>query len=176
MLMSKETIIYMYKESLKNGDPIKQIKSLAKANNVKATYIKKILADAGLEVPEHIPTGPMKKEGNMETQTEAPKEQKTASQQIEEWTEEQIAKNSEGQQPKKSIINEDFEKEVQDMIARSEGENKAAEKERELPIPDAVRECLMEGLDRIDAEIQGHQKAITQLENKYRTIASYIGD
>ena len=175
MLMSKETIIYMYKESLKNGDPIKQIKSLAKANNVKATYIKKILADAGLEVPEHIPTGPMKKEGNMEAQAEALKEQKTASQQIEDWTEEQMTKNSDRQQSKKSIINEDFEKEVQDMIARSEGENKAAEKERELPIPDAVRECLMEGLDRIDAEIQGHQKAITQLENKYRTIASYIG-
>lgn len=112
----------------------------------------------------------------MEAQAEAPKEQKTASQQIEDWTEEQMAKNSDRQQPKKSIINEDFEKEVQDMIARSEGENKAAEKERELPIPDAVRECLMEGLDRIDAEIQGHQKAITQLENKYRTIASYIGN
>lgn len=172
MLMSKETIIYMYKESLKNGDPIKQIKSLAKANNVKATYIKKILADAGLEVPEHIPTGPMKKEGNMETQTEAPKEQKTASQQIKDWTEEQIAKNSERQQPKKSIINEDFEKEVQDMIARSEGENKAEDKA--LPMPDAVRECLMEGLDRIDAEIKACQKRMTYLENKYRTIANYV--
>lgn len=171
MLMDKETIINLYKESFEKGDPVKQIKSLAKANNVKATFIKKILSDAGLEVPDHIPTGPMKKEGNMEV----PKEQKTASQQIEDWTEEQMAKNSERQQPKKSIINEDFEKEVQDMIARSEGENKAAEKERELPIPDAVRECLMEGLDRIDAEIQGHQKAIAQLENKYRTIASYIG-
>ena len=157
MLMDKETIINLYKESFDKGDPVKQIKSLAKANNVKATFIKKILSDAGLEVPDYIPTGPMKKDAHeIEAADPVPgeigyKERKAA------------------------VINEDFEEAVQDMIAKSESENKAAE-ERQLPVPDAVRECLMEGLDKIDAEIQGHQKAITQLENKYRTIASYIGN
>ncbi|MBP3784583.1 MAG: hypothetical protein J6I68_15160 [Butyrivibrio sp.] len=156
MLMDKETIINLYKESFEKGDPVKQIKSLAKANNVKATFIKKILSDAGLEVPDHIPTDPMKKDPQViEAADPVPGEMGH-------------------KEPKAAVVNEDFEREVQDMISRSETENKAAE--RQLPVPDAVRECLMEGLDKIDAEIQGHQKAITQLENKYRTIASYIGN
>lgn len=63
MLMTKETIIALYKESQTNGmDPVREIKSLAKSNEVKATVIKNILIDAGCDVPEHIPTGPMKTE------------------------------------------------------------------------------------------------------------------
>ena len=60
MLMSKETIVMLYKKALEDGDPVRQIKSLAKANNVKATAIKNILIEEGLEVPEKIPTGPIK--------------------------------------------------------------------------------------------------------------------
>ena len=60
MLMSKETIVMLYKKSLEDGDPVRQIKSLAKTNGVKATAIKNILIEEGLEVPEKIPTGPMK--------------------------------------------------------------------------------------------------------------------
>lgn len=65
MLMGRETIIELYKKSLEDGDPVRQIKSLAKANNVKATAIKNILIEEGLEVPEKIPTGPMKVEKPM---------------------------------------------------------------------------------------------------------------
>lgn len=155
MLIEKEMIIDLYKEALENGDPVKQIKSLAKANNVKATFIKKILSDAGLEVPEHIPTGPMKKTPVIEAADPVPGE-------------------AGYKERKAAVINEDFEEAVQDMIAKSEEENKAVE--RTLPIPDAVRECLMEGLDKIDAEIQTCQKRISFLENKYRTIASYLSD
>lgn len=60
MLMSKETIVMLYKKALEDGDPVRQIKSLAKTNGVKATVIKNILIEEGLEVPEKIPTGPMK--------------------------------------------------------------------------------------------------------------------
>lgn len=43
MLMTKETIIALYKESQTNGmDPVREIKSLAKTNEVKATVIKNI--------------------------------------------------------------------------------------------------------------------------------------
>lgn len=61
MIMANETIIELYKKALEDGNPARQIKSLAKTNNVKATVIKNILIDAGLDVPDHIPTGPMKK-------------------------------------------------------------------------------------------------------------------
>lgn len=60
MLMSKETIVMLYKKALEDGDPVRQIKSLAKTNGVKATVIKNILIEEGLEVPEKIPTGPIK--------------------------------------------------------------------------------------------------------------------
>lgn len=60
MLMSKETIVMLYKKALEEGDPVRQIKSLAKTNGVKATVIKNLLIEEGLEVPEKIPTGPMK--------------------------------------------------------------------------------------------------------------------
>ena len=62
MLMSKETIVMLYKKALEDGDPVRQIKSLAKTNGVKATVIKNILIEEGLEVPEKIPTGPIKRE------------------------------------------------------------------------------------------------------------------
>ena len=62
MLMSKETIVMLYKKALEDGDPVRQIKSLAKTNGVKATAIKNILIEEGLEVPEKIPTGPIKRE------------------------------------------------------------------------------------------------------------------
>lgn len=60
MLMPRETIVMLYKKALEDGDPVRQIKSLAKTNGVKATVIKNILIEEGLEVPEKIPTGPMK--------------------------------------------------------------------------------------------------------------------
>ena len=47
MLMPRETIVMLYKKSLEDGDPVRQIKSLAKANNVKATAIKNILIEEG---------------------------------------------------------------------------------------------------------------------------------
>lgn len=157
MLMDKETIINLYKESFDKGDPDKMIKSLAEANNVKATFIKKILSDAGLEVLDHIPTGPMKKDPQViEVADPVPGE-------------------AGYKERKAAVINEDFEREVQDMISRSETENKVAADERQLPIPDVVRECLMAGLDKIEDEIKTCQKRITTLENKYRTIASYLG-
>lgn len=62
MLMSNETIAYLYREAIENGDPSDQIKSLAKANNVNASVIKDILQNAGEELPKEIkPGSPSKK-------------------------------------------------------------------------------------------------------------------
>lgn len=158
MLMDRETIIDLYKKSLKDGDPVKQIKSLAKTNNVKATYIKKILEEAGLEVPDHIPAGPIKK-NQLVIEAADPVPGEMGYKDVER---------------KAAVINEDFEKAVQDMIDKSEKENEEAEKQKELPVPDAVKECLTLGLDNIDEEIKEHQRQIALLENKYKTIANFI--
>ena len=51
MLMDRETIITLYRESVENGDPKEEIKSLAKANSCPVAKIRKILEDAGEDVP-----------------------------------------------------------------------------------------------------------------------------
>lgn len=43
-----------------------------------------------------------------------------------------------------------------------------------LPIPDAVKECLIEGLERIEMDIQKRQEEIRKLEARYETIAKYL--
>lgn len=43
-----------------------------------------------------------------------------------------------------------------------------------LPIPDAVKECLIEGLEKIELDIQKRQEEIRKLEARYETIAKYL--
>lgn len=67
MIMPVATIIELYKESVEQGDPVKQIRCLAKANEVKVSKIVEVLEDAGFEVPENILREPGPSEPEEET-------------------------------------------------------------------------------------------------------------
>lgn len=126
MLMPRETIVMLYKKSLEDGDPVRQIKSLAKANNVKATAIKNILIEEGLEVPEKIPTGPMKKE--IEAADPVPGEVGY----------------------KAAVLNEDFETAVQEMT----GEVEEPKPDRRIPMPDVIKDAINLGLASLGEKIK----------------------
>ena len=152
MLMSNETIVALYKEADENGDPIRQIKSLAKANGVKATVIKKILYDAGLEVPEKIPTGPMKKD-----------ESPIKAAVINEDFENEIQKMVKESKDKKGCLKDrtgsceacddtdncfEYEKDSSKKAAEQK-DNTIHYSPIVLPMPDAVKEALSEKLESI---------------------------
>ena len=129
MIMPVETIIEIYKESVERGDPVKQIRSLAKANEVKASKIVEVLEDAGLEVPEYI----LRKPG--------PRKQDTTH--------------------------------IPEMAAPREPEEETDH--RELPMPEAVQEALLQKLDEIDTAIKQCHEHIQVLEAKYTAITKYMG-
>ena len=104
----------LYKKAQEDGDAVRQIKSLAKANNVKATVIKNILVEAGLNVPDHIPTGPMKKSPTViEAADPVP---------------------GEAGYRKPATINQDFENEVKKMVEES----------KRVAMPDVSKEAEVE--------------------------------
>lgn len=160
MLFSNETIVALYKEACVNGDPVQQIKSLAKSNGVKATVIKKILIDAGCEVPDKIPTGPMKK---VEPEEPAP----------------------EKEHKKAAVINEDFEAAVQDMIKESgchkdkvsscEGcdETDLCYNAEKLPAP--VVKYLTYTMEGLRAEVEGLKKEAAAKEKELEVIKDFLG-
>ena len=146
MLMDKETIVTLYREAIDNGDPKEIIKSMAKTNGCTPGEIRQILNDAGEFVPRQ-------KRGR----------------------------------PKAAVINQDFEDAVNNMIEESRREGKMSdteaagdraaaghEPERQLPLPDAVKRCIMKGLDDIEAEIRRKQEELATLEAEYNTISEYI--
>lgn len=136
MLMPRETIVMLYKKSLEDGDPVRQIKSLAKANNVKATAIKNILIEEGLEVPEKIPTGPMKKE--IEAADPVPGEVGY----------------------KAAVVNEDFEAAVQDMT----GEIEEPKPDRRIPMPDVIKDAINLGLASLGEKIETKEKELEVIQ------------
>ena len=136
MLMPRETIVMLYKKALEDGDPVRQIKSLAKANNVKATAIKNILIKEGLEVPEKIPTGPMKKE--IEAADPVPGEVGY----------------------KAAVINEDFEAAVQEMT----GEIEEPKPDRRIPMPDVIKDAINLGLASLGEKIETKEKELEVIQ------------
>ena len=136
MLMTRETIVMLYKKALEDGDPVRQIKSLAKANNVKATAIKNILIKEGLEVPEKIPTGPMKKE--IEAADPVPGEVGY----------------------KAAVINEDFEAAVQEMT----GEIEEPKPDRRIPMPDVIKDAINLGLASLGEKIETKEKELEVIQ------------
>lgn len=155
MLMTKETIIALYKESQTNGmDPVREIKSLAKSNEVKATVIKNILIDAGCDVPEHIPTGPIKKE--IEAADPVPGEVGY-------------------RERKAAVINEDFEAAVQDMIEEKSPTTRQELKERLASIPEPVVRHLSITLEALRAEAESLEKEAAAKRDEYETIKAFLG-
>ena len=136
MLMPRETIVMLYKKALEDGDPVRQIKSLAKANNVKATAIKNILIEEGLEVPEKIPTGPMKK--MIEAADPVPGEVGY----------------------KAAVINEDFEAAVQEMT----GEIEEPKPDRRIPMPDVIKDAINLGLASLGEKIETKEKELEVIQ------------
>ena len=136
MLMPRETIVMLYKKALEDGDPVRQIKSLAKANNVKATAIKNILIEEGLEVPEKIPTGPMKKE--IEAADPVPGEVGY----------------------KAAVVNEDFEAAVQEMT----GEIEEPKPDRRIPMPDVIKDAINLGLASLGEKIETKEKELEVIQ------------
>ena len=153
MLMPRETIVMLYKKSLEDGDPVRQIKSLAKANNVKATAIKNILIEEGLEVPEKIPTGPMKKE--IEAADPVPGEVGY----------------------KAAVINEDFEAAVQEMTDEIE----EPKPDRRIPMPDVIKDAIKLGLVSLgekikvkEQELESIQESLEGLRKQKKSIEEYM--
>ena len=153
MLMPRETIVMLYKKALEDGDPVRQIKSLAKANNVKATAIKNILIEEGLEVPEKIPTGPMKKE--IEAADPVPGEVGY----------------------KAAVINEDFEAAVQEMT----GEIEEPKPDRRIPMPDVIKDAINLGLVSLgekiktkEQELETIQESLEGLRKQKKSIEEYM--
>ena len=153
MLMPRETIVMLYKKSLEDGDPIRQIKSLAKANGVKATVIKNMLIEEGLEVPEKIPTGPIRKE--IEAADPVPGEVGY----------------------KAAVINEDFEAAVQEMT----GEIKEQKPDRRIPMPDVIKDAINLGLESLgekietkEKELEVIQESLKGLREQKRSIEEYM--
>ena len=134
MILSRETIVSLYNESVENGDPQAEIRSLAKTCGVPESKIREILVEA--DVLETKKRGPKKKEEAIENNNEA---------------------DNMPQEP--SEIKE---------------EPKEPHEAAGLPIPDAVKECLIEGLEKIEIDIQKRQEEIRKLEARYETIAKYL--
>ena len=153
MLMPRETIVMLYKKALEDGDPVRQIKSLAKANNVKATAIKNILIEEGLEVPEKIPTGPMKRE--IEAADPVPGEVGY----------------------KAAVVNEDFEAAVQEMT----GEIEEPKPDRRIPMPDVIKDAINLGLASLgekintkEQELEVIQESLEGLRKQKKSIEEYM--
>lgn len=149
--MPKETIVMLYKKAQEDGDAVRQIKSLAKANNVKATVIKNILVEAGLNVPDHIPTGPMKKSPTViEAADPVP---------------------GEAGYRKPATINQDFENEVKKMVEES----------KRVAMPDVIKEAVNLGLESLDEKIKAAEvefdeaaKNLEDLNKKKSSIEEYM--
>lgn len=153
MLMSNETIIELYNEAYYNGDPAMSIKSLAKANNVKATAIKSILVEAGCDVPDHIPRGPVSGDkaagaGCVVIEPADPEPGEGNMLLIRDCAEDEAIPDKDMVAPKRTGVM--------------------------LPIPETVKKALAKELDALETRIEAEQKQIQRLEAEYETIAKYL--
>lgn len=151
MLMDKETIITLYRESVENGDPKEQIKSLAKTNNCPVAKIRKILEDAGEDVPRL-------------RQAREPEEEPEPAKKAVSFND--VA---------------DAMEEVVNAVYRGVEETKRAEEAKRVgnmsapdPLPEPVKKCIIKGLNDIEAEIKKKQEELALLEAEYHTLYEYI--
>lgn len=159
MLMTNETIVSLYREAVDNGDPKEIINSLAKTNRCTPGEIRQILNESGEFVPRQKP-GPKPKATVIDKSGNAEKLEKQFS----------------------DFGNIEESKRVENMSAQTGDEAAAGTKTLEeqgwtevvLPIPDAVKEVIMKGLDDIEAEIRKKQNELSILEAKYKTVSDYI--
>ena len=159
MLMDNETIVTLYQEAVDNGNPTEIIKSMAKTNGVSPGEIRQILNDAGEFIPRQ-------KRGRPKAGYDAATEQAV-----------EIANGI------RDRISEEI-KRVGNMSAQEAAGDEAAAGTKTLeeqgwtevilPIPDAVKEVIMKGLDDIEMEIRKKQDELAILEAKYKTVSDYI--
>ena len=152
MIMDHETILELYRKSQEEGDPVEQIKSLARLNNCSTGEIRKILTEHGEFVPRQKP-GPKPKVAviNKTEEQLVPK--------IAEAIAEAITPAKDEEKPEEA--------------AGSEEPTEAAG-DQKLPLPDAVKICLMRGLDDLDAEIKRKSEELRILEAQYSTAVKFI--
>lgn len=164
MIMDNETILELYRKSQEEGDPVEQIKSLARLNNCTTGEIRKILTDNGEFVPRQKP-GPKPKAAVIN---------KTCEECVPKITG-VIEKALYAQVEAKPSLNilEPEEAAGPEEAAESEEPTEAAGSQK-LPIPDAVKICLMRGLDDLDAEIKRKSEELRILEAQYSTAVKYI--
>lgn len=144
MLMDNDTIVTLYREAVDNGDPKGIINSMAKTNGCSPEEIRQILNDAGEFVPRQKRGRP---------KAAATKEEGVKVDELAE------------------AVSEMLEKRVGNMSAQEAAGN---EPERQLPLPDAVKRCIMKGLDDIEKEIKKKQEELAILEAEYNTITEYM--
>ena len=158
MIMDHETILELYRKSQEEGDPVEQIKSLAKLNNCSTGEIRKILTEHGEFVPRQKP-GPKPKAAVIN---------KTCEESVPKIAE-AIEKAIEAQVEAKSAVNT-----IEPEQAAGPEEPTEAACDQKLPLPDAVKICLMRGLDDLDAEIKRKTEELRILEANYKTAVKYI--
>lgn len=146
MLMDNETIVTLYQEAVDNGNPTEIVKSMAKTNGVSPGEIRQILNDAGEFIPRQ-------KRGRPKAGYDAATEQAV-----------EIA----------NVIRDRISEEIKRVGNMSAQEAAGNEPERQLPLPDAVKRCIMKGLDDIEKEIKKKQEELAILEAEYNTITEYM--
>lgn len=156
MLMDNETIVTLYREAVDNGDPKEIINSMAKTNGCSPGEIRQILNDAGEFVPRQK-RGRPKAAGST---AEAVEIFDPAKRERYDW--DKLIELAEGKEETKRVGN---------MSAPEAAGN---EPERQLPLPDAVKKCIMKGLDDIEKEIKKKQEELAILEAEYNTITEYM--
>ena len=72
------------------------------------------------------------------------------------------------------IVINPIEREKKRAANMSAQEAAGNEPERQLPLPDAVKRCIMKGLDDIEKEIKKKQEELAILETEYNTITEYM--
>lgn len=155
MLMDNDTIVTLYREAVDNGDPKEIINSLAKTNRCTPGEIRQILNEAGEFVPRQKP-GPKPKATVIDKSGNAEKLSDNGNIEESKRVENMSAQEAAGDEPVVKTLEE-------------QGWTKVV-----LPIPDAVKEVIMKGLDDIEAEISKKQNELAILEAKYKTVSDYI--
>ena len=157
MLMDNDTIVTLYREAVDNGDPKEIINSMAKTNGCSPGEIRQILNDAGEFVPRQKRGRP---------KAAAAKEEGVRVDELAEAVSEMLEKRAANMSAPPNVKCADIPEEV--------WEDLAAGNERRLPLPDAVKECIMIGLDSIEAQIKKKTEELALLEAKHQTITEYM--
>lgn len=158
--MTKELIVTLYQTAVEYGDPVEQIKSLAKANSTSANEIKKILLEAGEELPKGMKAAIVNEdfENAVQDMVKESKEKYIKGGCLQDQT-----GSCTGCEDADICFGYVKEKKTPEVVAREK-----------LPLPQVIGKCLEKELDNIDANIRSHLDEIQQLEKEYKAIASFL--